>query len=64
MENKRAVSRSVASTEAVIGRCPTACFAASIRIRARATLEVMVKFGVNLVAGGVMRQIHGNGSCR
>ena len=38
---------SVASTEGVIGKCPTASLAASIRIRARATLDVMVNVGID-----------------
>ena len=47
---------SVASTEGVIGKCPTASLAASIRIRARATLEVMVNFGMNAGGGLVIRR--------
>ena len=56
MENSRAVSRKDASTEGVIGKSCTACFAASIRIRQLAILTVMVNFGVNGMLSAVSRK--------
>ena len=45
MENSRELSRKEASTDAVIGKCRTASFAASMRIKLLAILDVIANFG-------------------
>ena len=54
--NRRELSRKEASTDAVIGKCRTASFAASMRIKLLAILDVIANFGSNGIITAVSRK--------